>query len=195
MTRLASLALALLLAGGSALAEDIPAGMATSARQEAYLKPLALEQHWSPAENLEPFDVALITQARSSIDMAAYLVTDWQLQDDLVLAARRGVAVRLVLDASEFQRRRQGQRRPGAHAPENDVSRRRCAALRRGQFQSKRADRAGERPRHCSRVWRVRPVRGDVRAALGHGIKLGKGGTPPATGVRPSGKRVWRYKA
>ena len=84
MTRLASLALV------AALATPVAAG--------------EFEQHYSPGEDLEAIDTALIAQARSSIDMAAYLVTDWQLQDDLVLAAQRGVAVRLVLDASEFQR-------------------------------------------------------------------------------------------
>ena len=61
------------------------------------------EQHFAPAENLESIDAALIVDAQSSIDIAAYILSDWTLQDNLVAAAKRGVAIRLVLDASEYR--------------------------------------------------------------------------------------------
>ena len=64
------------------------------------------EQHFSPAENLEAIDVALIANARTSIDMAAYLLTDWTIQDDLVLAARRGVRMRILIDQGEARHTR-----------------------------------------------------------------------------------------
>jgi phosphatidylserine/phosphatidylglycerophosphate/cardiolipin synthase-like enzyme len=54
--------------------------------------------HYAPAENLERIDVALIDQARASLDMAAYVLTDWPVMLALDRAARRGVAVRLYLD-------------------------------------------------------------------------------------------------
>lgn len=54
--------------------------------------------HYAPAENLERIDVSLIDSARRSLDMAAYVLTDWPVISALDRAARRGVAVRLYLD-------------------------------------------------------------------------------------------------
>lgn len=54
-----------------------------------------VELHYSPAENLEPIDVALIASARRSIDMDAYVLTDWPIIDALADAAARGVRVRI----------------------------------------------------------------------------------------------------
>jgi phosphatidylserine/phosphatidylglycerophosphate/cardiolipin synthase-like enzyme len=54
--------------------------------------------HYAPEENLERIDVALIDGARTSLDMAAYVLTDWPVMQALDRAARRGVAVRLTLD-------------------------------------------------------------------------------------------------
>lgn len=54
--------------------------------------------HYAPDENLEQIDVGLIDQARVSLDMAAYVLTDWPVMLALDRAARRGVKVRLYLD-------------------------------------------------------------------------------------------------
>lgn len=61
-----------------------------------------IEYHVAPVENLETVDRALIEGARETIDMAAYTLTDWAIMDALRDAARRGVAVRIVLDGSQF---------------------------------------------------------------------------------------------
>lgn len=66
--------------------------------------------HMAPVENLERVDVDLLSRARNTIDMAAYVLTDWAIMDALEDAARRGVAVRLVLDGSQFQPRNYGAR-------------------------------------------------------------------------------------
>ncbi|WP_253203578.1 phospholipase D-like domain-containing protein [Methylosinus sp. KRF6] len=59
------------------------------------------EIHYAPAENLERVDVALLRAARSTIELAAYVLTDWPVIDALIDAHRRGVTVRIVLDPSE----------------------------------------------------------------------------------------------
>ena len=62
-----------------------------------------IEVHYSPVENLEQVDVALLHSARSKIDLAAYDLTDRSVIDALIDARRRGVAVRIVLDPSQPQ--------------------------------------------------------------------------------------------
>jgi phosphatidylserine/phosphatidylglycerophosphate/cardiolipin synthase-like enzyme len=47
------------------------------------------EIHYAPAENLERFAVALLRAARSKIDLAAYVLTDWPVIDALIDAASR----------------------------------------------------------------------------------------------------------
>jgi phosphatidylserine/phosphatidylglycerophosphate/cardiolipin synthase-like enzyme len=56
--------------------------------------------HYAPTENLEHIDVALIEHAKTSIDMAAYVLTDWAVIQALVRAADRGVAIRIYLDGA-----------------------------------------------------------------------------------------------
>lgn len=63
--------------------------------------------HYAPAENLERIDVGLIDQAQSSIDMAAYVLTDWPVMEALARAADRGVRVRIYLDGGQI-----GEREP-----------------------------------------------------------------------------------
>ncbi len=65
--------------------------------------------HYAPSENLELIDVALIDQARTSIDMAAYVLTDWPVMEALSRAAARGVKIRLYLDSGRI-----GEREPTA---------------------------------------------------------------------------------
>lgn len=70
----------------------------------------APEIHYSPTENLERLDVALLRAARAKIDLAAYVLTDWPIIDALIDARRRGVVVRVVLDpgqASDLDRLRE----------------------------------------------------------------------------------------
>jgi phosphatidylserine/phosphatidylglycerophosphate/cardiolipin synthase-like enzyme len=52
--------------------------------------------------NLEKIDVALIDRAARSIDMAAYVLTDWPVIEALSRAAGRGVKVRIYLDSSQL---------------------------------------------------------------------------------------------
>jgi phosphatidylserine/phosphatidylglycerophosphate/cardiolipin synthase-like enzyme len=59
------------------------------------------EIHYAPAERLDRIDVDLIDNAETSIDMAAYVLTDWEVIDALDNAAARGVKVRIVLDPRE----------------------------------------------------------------------------------------------
>jgi phosphatidylserine/phosphatidylglycerophosphate/cardiolipin synthase-like enzyme len=61
--------------------------------------------HYSPAENLEYIDVALIDGAHQEIDMAAYVLTDWPIIQALTRAADRGVKVRLFLDGTRLAER------------------------------------------------------------------------------------------
>jgi len=62
--------------------------------------PAAAEIHYAPAENLEQIDVALIDSAGETIDMAAYVLTDWAVIDALADAAERGVKVRVWRESS-----------------------------------------------------------------------------------------------
>ncbi len=57
---------------------------------------------YAPVENLERIDVALIDQAKTSIDTAAYVLTDWAVIQALTGAADRGVAIRIYLDGRQF---------------------------------------------------------------------------------------------
>ena len=66
----------------------------------SYAEP-AVDIHFSPVENLEKIDVGLIDGAKKSIDMAAYVLSDWAIIEALRAAERRGVIVRIVLDTSQ----------------------------------------------------------------------------------------------
>lgn len=56
------------------------------------------EIHYSPSENLEALDAAMLRNSRSSIDICAYSLTDHALVQALVSAGHRGVKVRIYLD-------------------------------------------------------------------------------------------------
>ena len=60
----------------------------------------AAEVHYSPDENLERIDVALIGEAAKQIDMAAYVLTDSAVIGALREASERGVKVRIWRDAN-----------------------------------------------------------------------------------------------
>ncbi|WP_263408636.1 phospholipase D-like domain-containing protein [Terriglobus tenax] len=59
------------------------------------------EIHYAPAENLEHLDIDLIGQARKTIDIDAYALTDLAVADALVSAASRGVKIRLYRDNTQ----------------------------------------------------------------------------------------------
>ena len=65
---------------------------------------LAQQRHIAPAENLAVIDASVIQNAATTIDMTAYVLTDTDVVDALEAAARRGVVVRLYLDAGESRR-------------------------------------------------------------------------------------------
>jgi phosphatidylserine/phosphatidylglycerophosphate/cardiolipin synthase-like enzyme len=73
-----------------------------SARAEPIQK---LEIFYAPGSNLEAIDVRTISGATKTIDMAAYVLTDWPIMDALREAAQRGVAIRIVLDGGQFSSR------------------------------------------------------------------------------------------
>lgn len=57
--------------------------------------PPSVEQHYAPDEDLERIDVALIGEAGETLDVAAYVLTDYAVIESLTEAAERGVRVRL----------------------------------------------------------------------------------------------------
>ncbi|HEV2579198.1 MAG TPA: phospholipase D-like domain-containing protein [Acidobacteriaceae bacterium] len=61
----------------------------------------ALETHYSPTENLEHYDLALLRSAHKSIDLCGFSFTDEAVGDAITSAARRGVRVRVYLDRSQ----------------------------------------------------------------------------------------------
>jgi phosphatidylserine/phosphatidylglycerophosphate/cardiolipin synthase-like enzyme len=62
-----------------------------------------IETHYSPAENLERYDLALLHSARRSIDLCGFSFTDAVVGDALLEAAQRGVHVRVYLDRGQSQ--------------------------------------------------------------------------------------------
>lgn len=69
----------------------------------ARAEPIAPEIHFAPVESLEHIDVALLRSATKSIDLTAYVLTDWAIIAALQDARQRGVSVRIVLDPHEWQ--------------------------------------------------------------------------------------------
>jgi PLD-like domain len=61
------------------------------------------EIHYTPVENLEHIDLALIGSATKSVDMAAFTLTDWPIIAALKDLRAHGILVRIVLDPSQRQ--------------------------------------------------------------------------------------------
>ena len=57
--------------------------------------------YYGPSEGFDLIDPGLIARARQNIDMAAYVLTQRPVIDALEAAARRGVRLRLYLDADQ----------------------------------------------------------------------------------------------
>lgn len=79
-----------------------PASLALFATlaSSAWAEP-ALEIHYAPEERLDRVDAELINNAETSIDIAAYVLSDWQVIDALNDAEARGVKVQVILDPRE----------------------------------------------------------------------------------------------
>jgi phosphatidylserine/phosphatidylglycerophosphate/cardiolipin synthase-like enzyme len=60
-----------------------------------------LEAHYSPTENLEHYDLALLRSAHKSIDLCGFSFTDQAVGDAIAGAAKRGVRVRVYLDRGQ----------------------------------------------------------------------------------------------
>lgn len=63
---------------------------------------IAAEHHYAPEEDLEAIDVRTIGAARSTIDVAAYVLSDPAVIEALIAAAGRGVVERIVLNDDEM---------------------------------------------------------------------------------------------
>jgi phosphatidylserine/phosphatidylglycerophosphate/cardiolipin synthase-like enzyme len=55
-------------------------------------------EHYAPEERLDRIDAELINNAEASVDIAAFVLSDWEVIDALDNAAPRGVKVRVILD-------------------------------------------------------------------------------------------------
>jgi phosphatidylserine/phosphatidylglycerophosphate/cardiolipin synthase-like enzyme len=73
----------------------------THSREAVPLGNGPVEIRYAPSADLERVDLSLLRSAKSSIELAAYLVTDIALIDALADAASRGVRVRLYLDGEQ----------------------------------------------------------------------------------------------
>jgi phosphatidylserine/phosphatidylglycerophosphate/cardiolipin synthase-like enzyme len=61
------------------------------------------ENHFSPEENLERFDVEYLRNARQSVDVAMFAFTDHAIAGVLREIADRGVIVRLYRDRGQYE--------------------------------------------------------------------------------------------
>lgn len=59
-------------------------------------------EHYSPAENLEKIDIAILKKAKKSIDIAMYAFTDRNLARVLIEEARKGVKIRIYRDRTQI---------------------------------------------------------------------------------------------
>jgi phosphatidylserine/phosphatidylglycerophosphate/cardiolipin synthase-like enzyme len=59
---------------------------------------------YGPAPGFQTLDPDLIGQAKKTIDMAAYVLSDQRVIEALSAAASRGVAIRLYFDPEQFRR-------------------------------------------------------------------------------------------
>ncbi|HEX5283131.1 MAG TPA: phospholipase D-like domain-containing protein [Bryocella sp.] len=113
-------ALALGLLCGCQVPVDLPGHANSSALSSG-----TLETHYSPTENLERYDLALLRSAHRSIDLCGFSFTDEAVGDAITSAARRGVRVRVYLDRSqsndELERAAKHDRAPKPRARRRDV--------------------------------------------------------------------------
>ncbi len=90
----------LLLAGALVVAIEAP---------KPFLEPQApiaapVRVAYGPAPGFESLDPNLIAQARRTIDMTAYVLSDERVIEALSAAASRGVKIRIYFDPEQFRR-------------------------------------------------------------------------------------------
>jgi phosphatidylserine/phosphatidylglycerophosphate/cardiolipin synthase-like enzyme len=90
----------LLLAGALVLAIAGPKALLQT--RESMLAPVHIA--YGPGPGFESIDKDLIAQARKTIDMAAYVLSDQRIIEALSAAASRGVQVRIYFDPEQFRR-------------------------------------------------------------------------------------------
>jgi len=66
------------------------------------------QAHFLPEAGNGPI-LQLLREARSSVDLAAYLITDYEIAEALASIERRGVRVRVVLDEDQAMRNKYSQ--------------------------------------------------------------------------------------
>jgi phosphatidylserine/phosphatidylglycerophosphate/cardiolipin synthase-like enzyme len=91
--------------GGAALGALILGAAASqrSSTEDSASRDCESTLSYAPKVNLEETDVALISSAAKTINLAAYSLTDRPVIAAIDLARRRGVAVRLILDRTQTQ--------------------------------------------------------------------------------------------
>jgi len=77
------------------------ASVAASAVQQT-LDQVAVQVHYSPAENLEPIDLATLDTATKTLDISTYAMDDKPIADELVKLAARGVVIRIYRDQTQY---------------------------------------------------------------------------------------------
>jgi hypothetical protein len=85
------------------LAVQLSACLRPAYAQGASAVPLPSGTFYSPERNLEALDVAALQSARTSIDLAAFSLTDQAVVTALKDRAAHGVQVRIYLDRSELE--------------------------------------------------------------------------------------------
>jgi phosphatidylserine/phosphatidylglycerophosphate/cardiolipin synthase-like enzyme len=89
---------------GAALAALALAGAVHAATPADPAPPNArVEPYFTPGDEVDRVVAARIDAAKRTVHVAAYLFTNRRIAAALVRAAKRGVAVELVVDASQFQ--------------------------------------------------------------------------------------------
>jgi hypothetical protein len=76
--------------------------LGTFATRSAHAGDGVYDVYRAPFVDLEVKDVQLISEAKRSVDFAAYVLSDQQVIGALVAAAERGVHVRLYFDPRQF---------------------------------------------------------------------------------------------
>ncbi|MHB1747559.1 MAG: phospholipase D-like domain-containing protein [Leptospirillum sp.] len=59
-------------------------------------------EHYSPAENLEKIDIAILKKAKKTIDIAMYAFTDRNLSGVLLEEAGKGIRIRIYRDRTQI---------------------------------------------------------------------------------------------
>ena len=132
----------------------------------------ALDIHYAPEERLDRIDAELINNAATSIDIAAYVLTDWAMIDALNDAEARGVKVRVILDPRQHSAAermvgldvRQKRSGPIQHLKASRSTDRSCARDR--TFQPVRA-KSGQFPHHHPRPNGSCEIRGALHNHVG----------------------------